>query len=101
MHVASSYAAPSLYDSCIFKSVHATKVFLNFPQQLAFREQRPASMFNSSSGQVFQNSQTVCFCSNMGRLCKIQLIINGAGGAQSMFVISFKYFIVGIGNMCD
>lgn len=74
-HVASSYAVLSKYDSCIFKNVHATKVFLNFPQQLASRGQ-PASMFDSSSsGQVFQKSQTVCFRSNMGQLCNMQLII--------------------------
>lgn len=56
----------SVADSCIFKNVHATKVFLNFPQQLASRG-HPASMFDSSSsGQVFQKSQTVCFLFKYG-----------------------------------
>lgn len=63
----------------IFKNVHAPKVFLNFPQQLAFREQHAASVLDSSSsGQLFHNSQTVCFWSNVGQMHSLSMMLQSS-----------------------
>lgn len=72
----------SQYDSCIFKNVHSTKVFLRFPQESHNCEWHPCLI--PSAAVKF--SRTVCFCSNMGQMCKtegkIQLIINDAAELQ-------------------
>lgn len=68
----------SQYDSCIFKNVHSTKVFLRFPQESHNCEWHPCLI----PAAAVKFSRTVCFCSNMGQMCKTegksQLIINDA-----------------------
>lgn len=91
----------SQYDSCIFKNVHSTKVFLSFPQESHNCEWHPC--FNSScSGKDFQNSLFLLkYGSDVQNGRKNTAYHQWCCRDPSMFFISFKYFIIYIGNMCS
>lgn len=86
-------------DSCIFKNVHSTKVILRFPQE---SHNWVASLFDAScSGKVFQNSLFLLKYGSDVQDGRKNPAYRWCCRAPSMFFISFKYFMIYIGNMCS